>query len=186
MHINIYQHILTSILYNIYQHILAIWCLDEVYTPTFFTRPNRHKFLMLRSLRSTETNPNTAGEKTPRAAAAPVDVPAQVLAPRNLPTRPARPWLAKNGFQSVENSSCLCLLDYISSDQFYPLGCSNMLKPPYVFHGLASVQKRLTHSRLHLQRILMDFPATLDYRSAMKLYIYNISCLLLHFSTVDG
>jgi hypothetical protein len=115
------------------------------------------KFLMVRSLRSTETNPNTA-EKTPRAAAAPVDVPAQVLAPRNLPTRPAK--MASLTASKAKNSSCLCLLDYISSDQFYPLGCSNMFKPPYVFHGLASVQKRLTHSSLHLQRILMDFPAT--------------------------
>ena len=107
------------------------------------------KFLMVRSLRSTETNPNTA-EKTPRAAAAPVDVPAQVLAPRNLPTRPAK--MAGLTASKAKNSSCLCLLDYISSDQFYPLGCSNMFKPPYVFHGLASVYRRLTHSSLHLFR----------------------------------
>ena len=87
------------------------------------------KFLMLRSLRSTETNPNTA-EKTPRAAAVPVDVPAQVLAPRNLPTRPAK--MASLTASKAKNSSCLCLLDYISSDQFYPLGCSNMWKNHHI------------------------------------------------------
>ena len=87
------------------------------------------KFLMLRSLRSTETNPNTA-EKTPRAAAAPVDVPAQVLAPRNLPTRPAK--MASLTASKAKNSSCLCLLDCISSDQFYPLGCSNMWKNHHI------------------------------------------------------
>ena len=39
--------------------------------------------------RPRETNPNSAGQP-PRAAAVPVDVLAQVLAPRNLPTRPAK------------------------------------------------------------------------------------------------